>query len=68
MKKMKREIRDKRNKLRKSSMKLRELTLDCGFEIEKTLELRKKQDDQYKRYEFYDEFIKANEKVRRNNE
>ena len=61
---MKREVRDKRNKLRKSSMKLRELTLDCGFGIEKTLQLRKKQDEQYKKYEFYDNLIKANDKIK----
>lgn len=61
---MKREIREKRDKLRKSSMKLRELTLDCDFRTEKTLQLRKIQDEQYKKYEFYDNFIKANERIK----
>ena len=61
---MKKEIRIKRNELRKSSMRLRELTLDCDFRTEKTLQLRKKQDEQYKRYEFYDNFIKANERIK----
>ena len=61
---MKREIREKRDKLRKSSMKLRELTLDCDVRTEKTLQLRKIQDEQYKKYEFYDNFIKANERVK----
>lgn len=61
---MKREIRDKRDKLRKSSMRLRELTLDCDLEMEETLQLRKKQDEQYKKYEFYDNLIKANDKIK----
>lgn len=65
MKKMKREIREKRNELRKSSMKLRELAWSCDFGKEKNFQFRKNQDDQYKRYEFYDNFLKASEKVKR---
>lgn len=62
---MKREIREKRNQLRETSMKLRELAWSCDFGKEKNLQFRKKQDEEYKKYEFYDKFIKANDKVKK---
>lgn len=61
---MKREIRDKRNELREKSIRLRELAWECDYKEEKNFQIREKQDDQYKRFIFYDEMIKASEKVK----
>lgn len=60
---MKREIRNKRDELRQTSKKLRELAWECGYE-EKNLAIREQQDDSYKRFKFFDGMIKANEKVK----
>jgi hypothetical protein len=60
---MKREIRDKRDKLRQSSQRLRELALDCDFE-QSNFKVRVKQEEQFKRFKFYDGMIKASEKVK----
>jgi AraC-like DNA-binding protein len=60
---MKREIRDKRDKLREGSKRLRELALDCGFE-QSNYNVRVKQEEQFKRFKFYDGMIKASEKVK----
>lgn len=65
---MKREIRDKRDELRQASKKLRELAWECDYEEEKNLAIRKQQDDSYKRFKFFDGFIKANENARSNND
>lgn len=62
---MKREIRDKRNELREMSKRLRELAWECDYEEEKNFKLREKQNEEYKRFVFYDNIIKANEKVKR---
>lgn len=61
---MKREIRDRRNELREASKRLRELAWDCEYKEVKKLEIREKQEDHYKRFNFYDGMIKASEKVR----
>lgn len=65
---MNREIRDKRNELRKTSKRLREIAWNCDFEEEKNLKIRERQEKEYKRYKFFDSFIKANDKVRSNND
>ena len=62
---MKREIRDRRNALRETSKRLRELAWNCDFSEEKNFRLRERQDEEYKRFKFYDSMIKANEKVNR---
>lgn len=62
---MKREIRDRRNELRETSVRLRKLAWDCDYEEEKNFKIREKQHEQYKRFNFYDGMIKANEKITR---
>lgn len=61
---MNRAILDKKYELYKKSKSLRETTLDIE-DKEKVLELRKKQDDMYKRFQFYSNIIKANDKIKR---
>ncbi len=61
---MKKEIREKRNELRETSKKLRELTWEKNLTWEESHKLREKQEEQYKRFRFYDNIIKANEKVK----
>ena len=62
---MKKEIRIKRNELKSNSIRLRELSWEQDLPNDASFKLRKKQDDEYKRYIFYDNFIKANDKVKR---
>ena len=57
---IKREIRDKRNKLRGESIRLRENAPLVKFN--KTQSMRKEQNEIYKKWEFYDKLIKAYEK------
>lgn len=62
---MKREIRDKRANLLKKAKGLRELQFDEENErIDKT---SKEQNDVYKRYKFYDNIIKTNDKMKKGN-
>lgn len=62
---MRREIREKRHKLYQDSVRLR----DCSNEGkgEHTFKIREKQDEVYKKWKFYDEIIKANDKINKNN-
>ena len=55
-----RSIRDKREKLRLESIRLSELYIE---QDEFNFELYKEQDKTYKKWMFYDKFIKAMEKV-----
>lgn len=57
---MKKEIREKRNQLLKESINLRELAFD--FEGNKSIEIRKKQDETYNKWKFYTNMIKEFEK------
>lgn len=60
---MKREIRDKRKKLLIQSMELRTLHFDpqCNNQDE----ILEQQDKLYKKWSFYDNMIKASEKVKK---
>lgn len=58
---MKREVREKRNKLLINSKGLAESLLDCN-EKEKVIVLQEQQDRAYKKWKFYDKVIKAMEK------
>lgn len=58
---MKREIREKRKKIYLESKRLREIAY-LGSTFEKAEEIRKEQDDLYKKSKFYDGIIKAMEK------
>lgn len=62
---MKKEIRTKRNEYRDKSIKLRQLALQDDVDSEVSYKLREKQDDQYKRFRFFDNFIKASERVKK---
>lgn len=55
-------IRDKREELRKKSSSLQNLYLESD-NSSKFLELRKNQDETYKKWKFYDNFIKTMEKL-----
>ena len=65
---MKREIRDKRNEYRDYSVRLKELSWKQELSSRENFILRERQDECYKRFKFYDSMIKANDKVRSNNE
>lgn len=56
-------IRNKREKLRKKSTALQELYLDSN-NFSSFNELIKNQNETYKQWQFYDNFIKAMEKVK----
>lgn len=60
---MKREIRDKRTKLFKNAKGLRELQFDA--ENERGIATHKEENDAWKRYKFYDNMIKIDEKMRK---
>jgi hypothetical protein len=59
---MNREILDKKDKLYRKSVALRSLALDC--KSVKAKEILEKQDDVYKRWKFYSNILKANDKVK----
>lgn len=60
---MKREIRDKRNELLNKSSALRTAHFDA--ECKDTDRVIKEQNKLYKKWNFYDKFIKASEKVKK---
>lgn len=53
---MKKEIREKRNELYQTSLRMRDIANDTKGE--KGIEIRKKQDDVYKKWKFYHNIIK----------
>ena len=59
---MKREILDKKDSLYRKSVKLRSLALDC--KSVKAKEILKVQDAVYKRWKFYSNILKANDKIK----
>ncbi|MBO5843455.1 MAG: hypothetical protein J6Q96_01145 [Bacteroidales bacterium] len=61
---MKRELRDKRNNLRESSIRLKKLAWNEELRSKKGFELREEQAEQYKKFKFYDGMIKAADKVK----
>lgn len=54
----------KRNKLRNDAMQLRTIKFDEKVKDDKVGNLNKEQDKLWKKYKFYDNFIKANQKER----
>ena len=61
---MKTEIRKKRNELRNNSITLRRLAWEKNLSIDASKKIRQKQDDEYKKYQFYDNLIKAVDKLK----
>ena len=60
---MSRELRHKRNELCKESVRIRNAMIqDMNFD--KKSKLKEKQRDIYKKWEFYNGFIKAQEKIK----
>ena len=59
---MKKEIRIKRNNLRDGSIRLKELAFYENAGNDTNFKIREKQEKQYKKYLFYDGFIKAMDK------
>ena len=49
----------KRNKLRENSMKLRSVKFDKGLKRKETFKLNEEQTEVFKKFTFYNEFIKA---------
>ena len=62
---MKRDISDKRNELRNKSIALDGLKLDKNLKYETSIKIAGEQNEVYKKWEFYDNFIKANEKIKK---
>ena len=62
---MKRDISDKRNELRNKSIALDGLKLDKNLKYETAIKIAGEQNEVYKKWEFYDNFIKANEKIKK---
>ena len=62
---MKKEIREKRHDLYRKSLKLRDLS--NSFDGEKSYEIRKKQDEIYNKWKFYNNIIKADDKINKQN-
>lgn len=60
-----RELRKERERLKKQSINLRDLAFDAKGE--KVNKLREQQNDKYNQWKFYDNFIKAQEKIEKNN-
>lgn len=54
-----REIIIKRNKLKDDAMRLREVKFDEKIKNEHSIELNKEQNKLWKKYEFYDNILKA---------
>lgn len=62
---MKREIRDKERELFKKSMKMRSLDLS-GTNWKQAQEIRKEQDEMWKKHLFYKKFLEATSKNGKN--
>lgn len=54
----------KKEELCRESILLNESSMNAKNTFERTQKMRKKKDDAYKKYKFYDNFLKAREKVR----
>ena len=59
------DLYNERKKLVRDGVRLRQLALNGNLSIEKSFEIRKEQDKQYKKFQFLDGFIKAIEKVKK---
>lgn len=52
-----------RGQLVKEGVILRKMAMDKNMKIEKSFEIREQQEKQYKKWQFYDGFIKAKNKI-----
>lgn len=57
-----------RNQLVKDGVILRKMAMDKNTKIERAFEIREQQDEQYKKWQFYDGFIKAKDKLKKEGE
>ena len=56
------ELIEKRNKLKRDAMRLREVKFEKSIKNSHSMELNKEQDKLWKKYEFYNNLIKASRK------
>lgn len=61
---MKRDVRDKKEKLYKQTKILRKLYWDYGLSYEKGVALREQQNKLYDKWNFYNNMLKAEEKLK----
>lgn len=57
-----------RSQLVKEGVILRKMAMDKNTKIERAFEIREQQDEQYKKWQFYDGFIKAKDKLKKEGE
>lgn len=57
-----------RSQLVKDGVVLRNMAMDKSTKIEKAFEIREQQEEQYKKWAFYDGFIKAKDKLKKEGE
>jgi len=58
-------VRKRRDELRKNAIGLQKACIMVGENnFDKSKQIREKQDEVYKQWKFYDEFIKAKEKIK----
>lgn len=57
-----------RSQLVKEGVILRNMAMDKSTKIERAFEIREQQEEQYKKWQFYDGFIKAKDKLKKEGE
>lgn len=57
-----------RSQLVKEGVILRKMAMDKNTKIERAFEIREQQEEQYKKWQFYDGFIKAKDKLKKEGE
>lgn len=62
---VKRDIREKRENLKIGSLRSKELAFESNLNYENAQRVRKEHQELENKFQFYDKFIKANEKVKK---
>lgn len=61
---MKRSARDKRKELYNGTIRLKELSFSKDLDYDSSMKVREEQDKLYKRWEFYNNLIKTEDKLK----
>lgn len=61
---MKRSARDKRKELYNGTIRLKELSFSNDLDYDSSMKVREEQDKLYKRWEFYNNLIKTEDKLK----